>query len=86
MIAFGIRDVCWGLMYSAAVWDLWSGSYAVTTDPTDNIDLVYALGTFEERALLGRFRDTLGISAADAATLKGELQAKNTPAAAVPGE
>ncbi len=46
VIAFGIRDVCWGLMYSAAVWDLWSGSYAVTTDPTDNIYLVYALGTF----------------------------------------
>jgi hypothetical protein len=47
MVAFGIRDVCWGIVYSKAVWDLWFGSYApvLITDPTDPIYLVYALGT-----------------------------------------
>lgn len=43
--AFGIRDVCWGILYSKAVWDLWFGSYSVITDPTDPLYLVYGLGT-----------------------------------------
>jgi tellurite resistance protein len=44
-LAFGIRDVCWGILYSKAVWDLWFGSYFMITDPTDPVYLVYALGT-----------------------------------------
>jgi len=44
-VAFGIRDVCWGILYSKAVWDLWVGTYSVMTDPTDPVYLVYALGT-----------------------------------------
>ena len=38
----------------------------------------------KERALLNRLRDTLGISAVDAETLERELQAKDTPAVALP--
>jgi len=45
VVAFGIRDVCWGILYSKAVWDLWFGSYSFISDPTDPIYLVYALGT-----------------------------------------
>jgi tellurite resistance protein len=45
VLAFGIRDVCWGILYSKAVWDLWFGSYSMITDPTDPVYLVYALGT-----------------------------------------
>jgi len=45
VVAFGIRDVCWGILYSKAVWDLWFGSYSMITDPTDPVYLVYALGT-----------------------------------------
>lgn len=45
VVTFGIRDVCWGILYSKAVWDLWFGSYSMITDPTDPVYLVYALGT-----------------------------------------
>ena len=26
-LAFGIRDVCWGFVYAAAIWLIWSGTY-----------------------------------------------------------
>jgi hypothetical protein len=45
VVAFGIRDVCWGLLYSTSVWQLWNGSYEWISDPTDQIYFVYALGT-----------------------------------------
>ena len=45
VLAFGIRDVCWGILYSKAVWELWFGTYAFISDPTDTVYLIYALGT-----------------------------------------
>lgn len=45
-IAFGIRDVCWGIVYGAAIWLAFSGDYAVVEpDVTSPIYLLYALGT-----------------------------------------
>jgi hypothetical protein len=45
-IAFGIRDVCWGLVYAWAIREIWSGRYQVV-DPTAEgmAYVIYALGT-----------------------------------------
>ena len=45
-IAFGVRDVCWGIAYGWATLLLWQGSYAIV-DPnaTTAPYLIYALGT-----------------------------------------
>lgn len=45
-IAFGVRDVCWGLVYAWATLTLWQGTYAVVdaSAPTAPF-LVYALGS-----------------------------------------
>ena len=46
MLAFGIRDVCWGFVYGSAIWMIWSGQYAVVdSDASTPIYLVYIFGT-----------------------------------------
>ena len=44
-IAFGIRDVCWGFVYAAATWQVWTGTYTEETTFARIIGLVYAFGT-----------------------------------------
>lgn len=45
-LAFGIRDVCWGFVYAAAIWMIWEGTYAVVdSDASSAPYIVYALGT-----------------------------------------
>ena len=45
-VAFGFRDVCWGFVYTGAIWQIWSGSYLVV-DPEASgaLYIIYALGT-----------------------------------------
>lgn len=44
--AFGIRDICWGFVYAAAVADIWFGDYRVVdTDASGALYVIYALGT-----------------------------------------
>jgi len=45
--AFGLRDLCWGLVYGSSIWQIWAGSY-FALEPTlidGLIQTVYALGT-----------------------------------------
>ena len=49
-LAFGFRDVCWGLVYAGAIWLIFSGSYAITETDADDpvqmvLNIVYACGT-----------------------------------------
>jgi hypothetical protein len=45
-LAFGVRDVCWGIVYGTAIWMIWSGQYAVVdSDASTPIYLVYIFGT-----------------------------------------
>ncbi len=44
-LAFGFRDICWGLLYGLSVWQLWSGTYQWVADPVPPIYFVYLLGT-----------------------------------------
>ncbi|MEJ2515923.1 MAG: hypothetical protein P8102_11990 [Gammaproteobacteria bacterium] len=45
-LAFGMRDVCWGIVYGWATILLWQGTYAIVDpDATTTPYLVYALGT-----------------------------------------
>ncbi len=45
-LAFGIRDVCWGFVYAAAIWLIYTGQYSVVeSDPSSPIYIIYALGT-----------------------------------------
>jgi hypothetical protein len=45
-LAFGVRDVCWGLVYAGATWTVWQGTYSVVeVDATGPEYIVYALGT-----------------------------------------
>jgi hypothetical protein len=45
-LAFGFRDVCWGIVYGTAIWMIWSGQYAVVdSDASTPIYLVYIFGT-----------------------------------------
>jgi hypothetical protein len=46
--AFGLRDICWGLVYGVSIWTIWIGAYlnsAVETDLDAPMKLIYALGT-----------------------------------------
>ncbi len=46
VIAFGIRDICWGFVYGSAIWMIWAGEYQVVdSDASSPIYVVYALGT-----------------------------------------
>jgi len=49
-LAFGFRDICWGLVYAGAIWLIFSGRYAITEidadDPVQRVlNIVYACGT-----------------------------------------
>ena len=45
-IAFGIRDICWGLVYAASIYMIFSGYYlGETTAFGYKVKIVYALGT-----------------------------------------
>ncbi|MCJ7557413.1 MAG: hypothetical protein MUP90_10965 [Gammaproteobacteria bacterium] len=45
-IAFGVRDVCWGVVYGFAIWMIRVGEYSVVdADASSQIYVVYALGT-----------------------------------------
>jgi hypothetical protein len=44
-IAFGIRDVCWGFVYAASIWEIWTGTYITQGYDVDYLSIVYALGT-----------------------------------------
>jgi len=43
-LAFGVRDVCWGAIYSYGIWQIASGTYMVDPGPSF-FNLVYAGGT-----------------------------------------
>lgn len=45
-VAFGLRDICWGVVYGNVVWQIWAGTMAeVPADSSDPTYLIYALGT-----------------------------------------
>ncbi len=45
-VAFGFRDICWGMVYGNVVWQIWAGTMAeVPADSSDPTYLIYALGT-----------------------------------------
>ena len=49
-IAFGFRDVCWGLVYAGAIWLIFTGKYAITEPNADDpeqkaLAILYACGT-----------------------------------------
>jgi len=45
-LAFGIRDICWGFVYAAAIWLIWSGTYQVVDSEASGLPyIIYALGT-----------------------------------------
>ena len=44
--AFGIRDVCWGIVYAGAIWLIWFGEYQVVDPEASGAPyIIYALGT-----------------------------------------
>jgi hypothetical protein len=45
-IAFGIRDVCWGFVYGASFWMIWTNSFSPETALFWQVKVIYALGTF----------------------------------------
>lgn len=45
-LAFGIRDICWGLIYTFAIWQVLTDSYLLDELPDAKVlDLMYAMGT-----------------------------------------
>jgi len=47
-LAFGFRDICWGLVYAGSIWSIWTGTYFSALDMTELEWLfknIYALGT-----------------------------------------
>lgn len=45
-LAFGIRDICWGFIYTLGIWQVLTGTYLLDEMPDDKVpELVYALGT-----------------------------------------
>jgi hypothetical protein len=46
-LAFGVRDVCWGFVYAASIWWVWTGVYwtGAETDLDIPVKVVYAFGT-----------------------------------------
>lgn len=45
-LAFGFRDLCWGIVYGGALWHIWNGTYQVVdTNATGFFYIIYALGT-----------------------------------------
>jgi hypothetical protein len=46
-LAFGVRDVCWGFVYAASIWWVWTGAYwtGAETDLDVPVKAAYAFGT-----------------------------------------
>jgi hypothetical protein len=45
-IAFGARDICWGIAYGSSTWMLWVGTYQVVDPEAPGLlYVIYALGT-----------------------------------------
>ena len=44
VLAFGLRDICWGFVYVSAILRIMNGTYATAEDPT-YVYTIYALGT-----------------------------------------
>jgi hypothetical protein len=49
-LAFGLRDICWGLVYGGAIWLIFAGKYAITETAADDpmqrvLGIMYACGT-----------------------------------------
>jgi hypothetical protein len=45
-IAFGVRDICWGIAYGSSTWMLWVGTYQVVDPEAPGLlYVIYALGT-----------------------------------------
>jgi len=47
-LAFGLRDICWGIVYGTTVWQIWARQYLTATELSDldwQLNIVYALGT-----------------------------------------
>jgi hypothetical protein len=46
VLAFGFRDICWGIIYTMGLWELWSGQVtALTTGSANFWYILYVLGT-----------------------------------------
>jgi hypothetical protein len=43
-LAFGLRDICWGVVYVSAIWRIHAGTYLTEEQPL-SIYIIYALGT-----------------------------------------
>lgn len=46
-LAFGLRDICWGFVYGASIWMVWSGNYLDGGESALDapVKIIYALGT-----------------------------------------
>lgn len=49
-LAFGFRDICWGVVYTSAIWMIFTGKYAITETQIDDpaqvlMFTIYACGT-----------------------------------------
>ncbi len=45
-LAFGARDICWGIAYGVSVWMLWAGTYQVVDPEAPGaLYIIYALGS-----------------------------------------
>jgi len=44
-LAFGFRDICWGIAYSSAIWMIFTGRYAITETQVDDplLAVIYAI-------------------------------------------
>ena len=50
VLAFGFRDICWGLVYAGAIWLIFAGKYAITEPDAEDpwqktLGILYACGT-----------------------------------------
>src|SRR4029079_1451887 len=45
-VAFGFRDICWGIVYGVMVWELSNGDYTDAFVETPSWFIIYGLGTF----------------------------------------
>jgi hypothetical protein len=45
-LAFGARDICWGIAYGTSIWLLWAGTYQIVDPEAPGLlYVIYALGT-----------------------------------------
>ena len=54
--AFGLRDVCWGVVYAGSIWMIWQGTYMEQGTESSlalPIKLIYVLGTLAAVPIIG---------------------------------